>query len=958
MVAIVSGSTPGLNLGSREVLGAAGMVGNASAGRNGQGVYVNAATGALVLQTQDDALAARGQDIATVRTYNSLGSFNDDNGDNWSSNVVSLRLAGAVNAVGSTLQRVDHDGSSALYAFDAVRGLYTSNQGSGAYDTLAWVAADAQFEWCDGSTGATQRFEGSGALRLLSASDTSGNTLAYAYGSNGFLKSVTAANGDGSFYDCLDNNLSQVRTVAAGVTTTRVRYGYDTANRLAAVTVDLTPADNSVTDLKTYQTQYGYDGSSNRVALITQTDGNQLAFTYVLVGSTYRVETVTDALGQVSAFSYGTGFTSVRDPQGATTRFDYDATGRLTKITPPAAGGTTGFTQFTYNIRGDVLTTRDGAGRVVSFGYDANGNQVMQRDAIGSTVTRSFDARNQLVAETVYLEPDPDGAGVLLPGGALTTRYVYDASNRNQLRFSVSAEGTVTEHRYNGFGERVASITYAAASYPTSALAATDALSESTVAAWAASQDLGATQRVDFAYDGRGQLQSRTAYASVAAGGAGIVDGTESVERFLYDPAGQLLQTISGSGGTTTISYDGLGRVLSSTDAAGRLTLTQYDDAGGKVKVTAANGLVRTSAYDTADRLVAVSESNGAGVVLGETRYSYDASNRLRMTQDPTGVRSWILYDEAGRKAADIDGNGTMTEYAYNLAGQQTLAITRGNAVDVNLLAGADGQPVLSATVASVRPADSPADASEWRSYDRAGRLFRTARQGGASLARASVTETRYDAASRVIEVLRYANTIAADGTSGTPLPGSIAAPAASVQNRSERSFYDADGRLAGRLDGEGYLTTCRYTAAGQLAERIAYATACDPALRAAGTLDQLVPDDSPLDQHEVQWYDGKGQCIGRLDAEGFLTETVYDESGNATRSLRYATAVAAAIQPSTTLDSIRPKPSSADQVTVWGYDALNRLQEVGAVEVLPKPFDLDQLLDAVERCKVPQKVG
>jgi predicted 2-oxoglutarate/Fe(II)-dependent dioxygenase YbiX len=69
MVAIVSGIGAGLNLGSREVLGQQGVIGKAAEGRNGQGVYVNVATGLLVVQNQDDFLAARGHDAAAVRTY-------------------------------------------------------------------------------------------------------------------------------------------------------------------------------------------------------------------------------------------------------------------------------------------------------------------------------------------------------------------------------------------------------------------------------------------------------------------------------------------------------------------------------------------------------------------------------------------------------------------------------------------------------------------------------------------------------------------------------------------------------------------------------------------------------------------------------------------------------------------------------------------------------------------------
>ena len=944
MVAIVSGIRPGLELGSREVLGQAGVMGNAQEGRSGQRVYVNAANGLLTVQSQDDYLAARGHDAAVLRTYNSAGTFSDDNGDNWTSGVVSLRLSGTVNTVGSSMHRVDRDGSTAVYNWDAARGLYITTEGAGAHDTLSFVAADNQFEWRDGSTGAVQRFEGSGLYRLLSSKDSSGNALTYAYGAGGFLSSVTTASGESTFYDYVGSNLSQVRTVTGAVTTTRVRYGYDTSNRLATVTVDLSPGDNSVTDAKVYQTTYGYDGTSKRIASITQGDGTSLAFGYVDVGGgNFKVASVRDGLGKTSIFTYGAGFTTVTDPLGLVTRYDHDAAGQLTKITAPAVAGVAASRQFAYNAGGDVVAVTDGEGRSVVFQYDANGNQVLQRDALGNTVTRTFDARNQLLTETVYRQPDPDGAGAALPGAPATTRHAYDAGGRNLLRFTVSTEGRVTEHRYNAFGERVSSITHAGAVYPAAALAVDASLSEATLSAWAATQDPGATQRVDMAYDTRGQLQTRTSYARVAATGEGVADGSQSVERYVHDAAGLLLQTVSARNGTTTHTYDGLGRVLTTTDAMGQVTLTQYTDSGNKTSVTLGNGLVTSSSYDAAGRLFSVQQSSTAGTVLGETRNFYDVGNRLRMTQDPTGVRAWMLYDAAGRKVADVDGNGTLTEYTYDRRDLLVRTMQWGTAVNTSLLVDAAGLPLLSATVDAIRPAASTADAAVWRQYDDAQRLVREARSTGSS-ALAAVTELRYDGAGRVVQTVGYANTIAADGLAGSVVPGAVPLPAASAQDRSARNFHDADGRLAASLDAEGYLTSFKYTAAGQLAERIAHANVTDPALRASGSATQLVPAASAADIRSVTLYDGKGLAIAEVDGEGYLTENVYDSNGNLSSSVRYANRVTAAVTAGGTVAAIRPAAHATDRVTQRTYDALNRLQ----LEVSPEAVRTEYGYDGV----------
>ena len=129
MVAIVSGNTLGLNLTSLATLGQRGVSGGASQGRNGELTYVNVANGNLVLQNRDDLLVSRGVDVSALRTYNSQGLLNDDNGDNWSHGIFlqQLRLTGGRNAAGSTHLVVD------------VQGFYSTSdgeEGGGAHQAV------------------------------------------------------------------------------------------------------------------------------------------------------------------------------------------------------------------------------------------------------------------------------------------------------------------------------------------------------------------------------------------------------------------------------------------------------------------------------------------------------------------------------------------------------------------------------------------------------------------------------------------------------------------------------------------------------------------------------------------------------------------------------------------------------------------------------------------------------
>ncbi|QND84809.1 RHS repeat/ LysM domain-containing protein [Chromobacterium vaccinii] len=897
MVAVVTGAGLGLQNGSLAALGAPGQLGAAAFGRGGERVYVNAGNGNLILQHQDEFLAG-GLPLGLIRTYNSQGQGGD--AGNWrlgySRQVTGLQ--GALNTAGSSVHRIAEDGSDTLYAYDAGRGLYVSQRSDGGADDT--LRGDAQgWTWTDGASQAQERYDAGG--RLQQTRDRDGQTVDVGYDGAGRIVSLKRSGGEALFVDYdAQGQLSQLRTVylkdGQSQTLTRTRYGYDAQGRLSSVATDLTPDDNSVADGQVYTTRYLYDGASRRVASLQQSDGSRLDFTYVLVGSDYRIQTVSD----------------VRDGQTLTTRFDYDAGGGRTTVTDAAnqatqleydngqlrrvAGG--GVEQrYNYDSHARVSDVTDGRGQSSHYDYDAAGNRVGARDAQQRQTSRRYNAQNQLISETV--------------AGVGTSRLIYDASGLH-LRFSVSAEGRVVEHRYDAQGREVSRLAYQGG-----IAGADDNTAAADLQAWAAKQDPARTERLDTAYDLRGLAAQTTRYATLDAQGNGVADGRQVITRYVYDAAGNLLQQLDGSGAArASYLYDGLNRVLRSVDGNNVATVTVYNDAQRQTRVSLSNGLTTVSSYDAAGQLIGALQQD-AGGALGTASTQYNAQGLPVKLTDANGAVTYLVYDGLGRKVGQVDNEGGLTEWRYNGNGQVTATLRYANRAKLAALAG----DPTTLQLADLRPAADPAgDRVDYRLYDSLGRLVQTIDAEG------GVTRNQYDAADRLRASTRYANRLSADRlaalaqASGEPNPDDAAnQPAADAANdRVGRAFYDADGLLVGQLDGEGYLTETRYDGAGHAVDTLRYAARAN----AGDTLAAIRPAAGAADQRTRALYDGEGRVVGQVDAEGYLSETVYDGQGRVAQTLRYAQRA----NPGDSLAQLRPAADRNDRKTLRQYDGAGQL--------------------------------
>jgi YD repeat-containing protein len=325
-----------------------------------------------------------------------------------------------------------------------------------------------------GRTGARTEYDAQG--RLMKVVDAAGNPVQMSYDSTRSTETVQDALGNPTTYEYDDRgNIVTVVDALGGKTVST----YDANNNLL-----------SETDPLGRTTSYTYDGDGNK---LTQTDplGNVTRFTYdpsnhLLsetdpLGNTTRntydargnLLSTTDAAGYTTTCAYGDPLnpgqpTSITDPAGSVTRFEYsasprgqllsevDALGHETRYTYDSdgrqltetrtlttpSGPRTLETTNTYDRNGNLTSVADAEGYLTRYEYDAMGHRDATVDALGRRTEYVFDDRGQLV-ETRF----PDGT---------QTTTIYDAAGHRVA--STDQAGRTTRYVYDPLGRLVETI--------------------------------------------------------------------------------------------------------------------------------------------------------------------------------------------------------------------------------------------------------------------------------------------------------------------------------------------------------------------------------------------------------------------------------------------------------------------------------------------------------------------
>jgi RHS repeat-associated protein len=505
--------------------------------------------------------------------------------------------------------------------------------------------------------------------------DSSGRSYYYYYDSYGDLAEVQDPEGGltNYYYDSY-RDLVEILDPVGNATT----FTYDSQFRVASVTRVTGKKGTGPTTSFSYGTGSGCaSGDTNTV--VTDPDGNKTTYCYGQYDLQGKIDKVIDALGHTRSKSYssdadvqqytsGSGSvlnaqynsdndltnvqaptgaswtlnydtsgtnpyqpTSMVDPQGNTTSYQYDTNGNLNKITASNASTSTAI-QVDHNSNGTVSDVIDANGNKTTYGYDGEGNltSVTPPSPLGKE-TITYDGLSRVTSVT-------DGKGQ-------KTTYAYDAMDR--ITKITYANGTSVSYGYDVDGNKVSR---------------TDASGNTTT----------------YTYDLLSRLVQQAGPSS-------------ENETYGYDAASNL-STFNDGGGTISYTYNPVNLVSGMTDADGTTFSFGYDKDNNRTTLNYPNGVAITNTYDASDRLTGTTAKNSAGTVLdsynygyknpagqdtwlrwtmsensgSNNNYSYDALTRLTGASGPAG--SYSYADDPNGNLTNYNG----TTYGYNAANEIT----------------------------------------------------------------------------------------------------------------------------------------------------------------------------------------------------------------------------------------------------------------------------------------------
>jgi RHS repeat-associated protein len=280
------------------------------------------------------------------------------------------------------------------YAYDSAGRLCRVLENASVdLQTLAHPCSDSVSGTTTANISTTYGYDGVG--NLTSSTDGNGHTTSYGRDAQGRMISLQdplMASLSWAFDDNARTKTQTNRTDSTPLTPT-MTWTYDAADRLSSRSY-LDDAGNPHT------TSYAYDSAGN---LLTATDGSStISITSDRLGRPVTV-TVSGDAGATTTYTYGFSSASRVDASGSYS-MALDPFSRTTSLTDPIHASP--FT-WVYGGDGQVASSTAPNGNSTSFGYDSTGRLLSKTTGPRANYQYSYNRAGQLIAESSTITGDP-----------------------------------------------------------------------------------------------------------------------------------------------------------------------------------------------------------------------------------------------------------------------------------------------------------------------------------------------------------------------------------------------------------------------------------------------------------------------------------------------------------------------------------------------------------------------
>jgi RHS repeat-associated protein len=620
--------------------------------KSNQSTYTSAMVGGLWV-----SIAGQGSGCSTCTqrgnisyTYDAAGhplTRTDENGNNTSytydsnGNVLTVTVPISSGHTATTTYTYNNFGE-VLTATDPLGNVTTNT-----YDANGNLLSVKTPAPGNGPSGSVTQFVYDTKGELTRITDPLGNQTNIAYFPTGMIQTITDAQSHVTTYayDTQGN-----RTSVTDANSKQTTFTYDAMNRLTKITYP-----------DTTTTQFGYDIRGRRTSV---TDQNSKQTTYAYDDAD-RLTSVTDAATNVTTYGYDTesNLTSIKDAKQNTTTFDYDAFGRVTETHFPSGQ----IEQYGYDNIGNLTSKTDRKNQQITYTYDQLNRLAGKTYPDTTTVNYTYDNDSRLTQVS-----DPTGtyqftfdnmgrltgtttSYAFLTGRNFTTGYGYDAAS-NRTSFTDPESGS-TAYVYDTLN-RLQTLTPPAAISGGSFGFGYDALSRRT------SLTRPNAVNTSYSYDNLSRLLNVT-----HAKGGVTLDGAT----YTLDNAGNRNSKADiYAGVTTNYGYDNIYELLSATQGASTTESYTYDPVGNRLSNLSGSGWNNNTSNELTSRpgVTYTYDNNGNTLTktdsTGTTNYTWDFENRLTSVTLPgSGGTVSFKYDPFGRRIYKSSSSGT-SNYSYD----------------------------------------------------------------------------------------------------------------------------------------------------------------------------------------------------------------------------------------------------------------------------------------------------